>query len=121
MVLVDTSIWVDHLRSGSTHLAVLLDAGQVAGHSFVIGEIACGNLQHRREILRLLQALPGAPRAEDGEVMHMIEEHKLMGRGIGWVDAHLLAAARLGGLRIWIADGRLSMVATALVLAYTML
>ena len=115
MILVDTSVWVDHLRSGDAQLAELLDRGAVLGHPFVIGEIACGSLTDRGAILALLQHLPMAVVAEAGEVLAYIQRHKLHGKGIGYVDAHLLAATALtGGTKLWTRDRRLHAVAREL-------
>ena len=104
MVLVDTSIWVDHLRRGHSGLIEQLEEGAVLCHPFVVGELACGNLQNRDEVLDLLQALPMAPMADHGEVLHLLKEWRLFGQGLGWVDAHLLASARLIGAPIWTRD-----------------
>ena len=115
MILVDTSVWVDHLRSGDAQLAELLDRGAVLGHPFVIGEIACGGLTDRGAILALLQHLPMATVAEPEEVLAYIHRHKLHGKGIGYVDAHLLAATALtGGTKLWTRDRRLHAVAREL-------
>jgi predicted nucleic acid-binding protein len=104
MILVDTSIWVAHLRHGDPHLAALLAEGSVLVHPFVIGELACGNLRNRAEILSLLRALPFSAMAEHEEVMVFIERNDLMGMGLGYVDVHLLAAAFLSGVRLWTDD-----------------
>jgi predicted nucleic acid-binding protein len=94
MILVDTSIWVDHFRSkGDPHLIVLLEQNTVWVHPWIVGEIACGNLAHRATVLRDLQKLPQISVARDSEVLFLIERHRLMGRGIGYIDAHLLTAA----------------------------
>ena len=115
MIRVDTSVWVDHLRGGDAALAELLERGAVLGHPFVIGEIACGNLSDRGAILALLQHLPQAVVAEADEVLAFINRHKLHGKGIGYVDAHLLAATALtGGARLWTRDRRLEVVAREL-------
>ena len=111
MILVDTSVWVDHLRSGDAHLGSLLERGEVWTHPWVIGELACGNLSARRQILDLLRGLPSAKVARDEEVLVMIERQQLMGRGIGYVDAHLLAAARLSSCALWSRDRRLAAIA----------
>ena len=111
MILVDTSVWVDHLRSGLTPLANLLQEGKVLIHPWVIGEIACGNLRNRNQILDLLQGLPTAVVARDSEILLLIERGKLMGRGIGYVDAHLLAAAKLSHCGLWTQDRRLAVLA----------
>jgi len=111
LILVDTSVWVDHLRSGVPRLAELLQEGAVLIHPFVIGELACGNLRNRRQVLDLLHGLPAAKVASNSEVLVMIEQHQLMGCGIGYVDAHLLAAARLAGCPLWTQDRRLAAIA----------
>lgn len=118
MMLVDTSVWIDHLRQGDAKLMVALEAGEVWMHSFVVGELACGNLRSRVEVLSLLQALPSMPMCTDKEVLFVIDRHELMGRGIGFVDAHLLASAKLGGARLWTRDKRLHTIATELGLAH---
>ena len=107
MILVDTSIWVTHLRRGSPQLETLLMDGEVMCHPFILGELACGNLKNRNEIISLLQSLPMAPTIESEEFLHFIDRNDLMGKGIGFVDVHLLAAARLGGMMLWTADKRL--------------
>lgn len=119
MILVDTSVWVDHLRTGDAALAELLNHSQVLMHPFVVGELACGNLRNRGEVLRLLKDLPQAVLASDEEVLFFIERNALMGRGIGYVDAHLLAAVTLSGsTQLWTRDKRLRTVTEALNLAY---
>ena len=119
MILVDTSVWVDHLRAGTPALAVVLEQGSVLMHPFVLGELACGNLKSRGEVLRLLGDLPAAPLATDPEALDYIERRALMGRGIGYVDVHLLASAALAGAaRLWTRDKRLAAVAADLKLAY---
>jgi predicted nucleic acid-binding protein len=108
VILVDTSVWVDHLRATDRPLVGLLDAGQVLGHPFVIGELALGKLRRREIILGALQDLPQASVATDEEVLHFIDRHALHGRGIGYVDAHLLAAVALtAGTTLWTRDRRL--------------
>ncbi len=119
MILVDTSVWVDHLRLGDARLAGLLAQAAVLMHPFVIGEIACGSLADRAALLSLLHGLPAAVVAEHAEVLGVIERHRLHGRGIGYVDVHLLAAVALtSGARLWTRDGRLGRAASALGLAY---
>ena len=113
-VLVDTSIWIDHLRRRDARLSALLDAGAVLGHPFVTGELALGNLRQWTVIRELLESLPAAVRAADGEVLHLVERHDLHTSGIGWVDAHLLAAALLSGCRLWTRDQALRRVARRL-------
>ncbi|MBA3346411.1 MAG: PIN domain-containing protein [Gemmatimonadales bacterium] len=114
MILADTSVWVDHLRQGNDRLTSLLADGQVTCHPFIIGELACGNLKNRREVLLLLGRLPRAVPATHTEVLILIESRRLMGRGLGWVDAHLLSTAALHGLDLWTLDRRLDIAATVL-------
>jgi predicted nucleic acid-binding protein len=104
MILVDTSVWVSYFRDGNAAMAELLNNGDVACHPFIIGELACGNLKNRNEILALLQLLPQIPPAEHGEVMHFIERNRLMGKGLGYIDVHLAAAATLATVPIWTLD-----------------
>ena len=111
MILVDTSVWVEHLRRGLPRLATLLQEGKVLIHPWVIGELACSNLRNRSQVLELLQGLPVAIVASDTEVLLLIEREQLMGRGIGYVDAHLLASARLSYCRLWTQERRLVAVA----------
>lgn len=112
MILVDTSVWIDHLRRGDDALVRRLDDGEVLMHPFVLGELACGNLRHRDEVLALLRDLPQATVADDEEVLYFIDRHMLMGRGIGYVDAHLLASASLSDpAGLWTRDQRLQSVA----------
>jgi hypothetical protein len=120
VILVDTSVWVDHLRDGDDDLVSLLNTSQVLIHPFVLGELACGNLQNRSEVLALLKDLPRISVASDDEVMFFIERHALMGKGSGYVDAHLLASVTLdGSAQLWTRDRRLHGVAGTLGLAYT--
>jgi predicted nucleic acid-binding protein len=107
MVLVDTSIWIDHLRSGNTKLTELLNDGEAAIHPFIIGELACGNRKNRKEIISLLHALPHIDKADDDEVLFFIEKHKLMGLGVGLIDLHLLASCKLGNVKLLTKDKRL--------------
>jgi predicted nucleic acid-binding protein len=95
MVLVDTSVWVSHLRDGNVGLEKLLNDGEVVCHTFIVGELACGNLKNRHEILTYLQSLPMAILAEDEEVLKFIENHQLMGKGLGYIDVHLIASSAL--------------------------
>ena len=120
MILVDTSVWVDHLRRGDKTLAALLDGGAVLTHPFVIGELALGDLRRRETVLKALSDLPHAGVATDDEVLHFIDRQALFGRSIGYVDAHLLAAVRLtAGTQLWTNDKRLHGVAEQLGLATT--
>ena len=103
-MLVDTSIWIEHLRRGHPAFASRLERGEVVTHPFVIGELACGGLRQREVVLELLSALPACEVAEHEEVLVFVDQHRLMGSGLGWVDVHLLAAARLSGERLWTLD-----------------
>ena len=119
MVLVDTSIWVTHLRRGNRQLEKLLMDAEVMCHPFIIGELACGNLKNRNEIISLLQSLPLAPTIEFDEFIFFIDRNHLMGKGIGFVDVHLLASAQLTGIPLWTADKRLKSAADQLELTFT--
>jgi len=114
MVLVDTSVWVSHLRQGAIGLVALLQEGRVVCHPFIVGELACGNLNNRVEILVLLQALPQALRAKHEEVLQFIERHGLMGKGLGYIDMHLLSSALLTKVPLWTLDKKLREVAVKL-------
>ncbi len=115
MILVDTSIWIEHLRVGESKLTALLQNGWVLVHPWVIGELALGQLSRRSEILGLLRNLPHANAATDVEVLHLIETQRLFGLGIGYIDAHLLAATVLTtGAALWTRDKRLAAVAVQL-------
>ena len=115
MILADTSVWIDHLRAGDRDLAVLLTATRIMMHPFVLGEIACGNLENRAEVLKLLADLPELTIATDLETLYFIERRALAGQGIGYIDAHLLAAVSLSPhTRLWTRDKRLEKVAIGL-------
>ena len=118
MVIVDTSIWVSHLREGNRQLELLLLDDDVVCHPFIIGELACGNIRNRAEILSLMQTLPVAPKAQDDEILFFIEKHDLHGIGIGLVDVHLLASARLSRISLWTSDKKLRAAANRLNLSY---
>ncbi len=119
MVLVDTSVWIRHFKQHNQVLSELLQDTQVSVHEYVIGELACGELHNRAEILSLLGQLPRAPTATYAETLLFIEQHQIMGRGVGYVDAHLLASAFLtDGLGIWSLDKRLRQTAAHLGVAY---
>ena len=109
--MADTSVWVEHLRRGLPRLATLLQGGEVLIHPWVIGELACGNLRNRSQVLELLQGLPAATVARDAEVLLLIEREQLMGRSISYIDVHLLGAARLSQCRLWTQDHCLAAVA----------
>jgi len=114
VILVDTSVWVRHLREGDARLAAALDRAEVWTHPWVVGELACGRLADRAAVLGLLRALPTAAVARDDEALALLERRSLMGRGIGWVDVHLLASALISAVRIWTLDRRLAAVAAEL-------
>jgi predicted nucleic acid-binding protein len=114
VILVDTSVWIDHLRVADHALAGLLLEEQVLCHPFVIGEMACGTLKNRARVLGLLRNLPHAPVAGHDEVLSFIEAHRLMGSGLGWIDAHLLVSVFLTGGRLWTKDARLARAARRL-------
>jgi predicted nucleic acid-binding protein len=114
VTLVDTSVWVDHLRRGEPRLATLLDGGEVLCHPFVIGELACGDLARRQEVLHLLGNLARAEVAGHDEVMSFLGSRNLSGRGLGWIDAHLLASAGLSRVGLWTTDRRLDRIAREL-------
>jgi predicted nucleic acid-binding protein len=116
-VLVDTSVWIDHLRKRNERLAELLEAGRVWTHRFVIGELACGNLAKRTEILRALGSLAHAPLVDHEEVLKFVERERLAGRGLGFIDMHLLASAELSHSALWALDRPLAKVARTLELA----
>lgn len=117
MILADTSVWIGHFRSDDPRLRDLLEEDRVLCHPFIIGELALGNLRRRQDVLRHLQALPAAPAVEPEEALEFVEKRKLFGRGIGYVDAHLLASASVAGAALWTLDARLHGVAEDLGLA----
>ena len=118
MILVDTSVWIDHFRQADRSLVELLNASGALGHPFVTGELALGNLRNREEVLDALQGLPQANVATDNEVLHFINRNAVSGLGIGYVDAHLMASVRLTpGSTLWTRDKRLKAAAGRLGLA----
>jgi len=120
MILVDTSVWIDHLRHGNSGLISLLDQNCVAMHPMVLGELACGHLPNRQELLHLWQRLESLPTVNHDEALYFIEQSGLMGKGIGYVDVHLLASVALAGsTKLWTLDKRLAQVATELNNAWT--
>ena len=114
MILVDTSVWIDHLRAGNPDLYDLLYNEQVLFHPFVIGELACGNLGNREEILTLLTALPQVKVAEHEEALQLLESKRLYGKGLGWTDVHLIASTLLAGCMLWTFDKSLRRAAKTL-------
>ncbi len=117
MILIDTSVWVDHLKAGDAALVAILERGEATIHPFIIGELALGSLRNRSEVLGYLRNLPELVLASDDEVQDMIEARKLYAGGIGYVDAHLLASVLLSpGTCLWTRDKRLKRVAGRLAL-----
>jgi predicted nucleic acid-binding protein len=108
MVLADTSVWIEHFRHRETAFADRLSEGLVLMHPFVFGELACGNLRDRAVILGNLHVLPTARLASNAEVLQRIDTRRLSGRGLGWIDAHILASALLSNCRFWTLDTRLA-------------
>jgi predicted nucleic acid-binding protein len=118
MVLVDTSVWDAHFRDGSVELATSLNDGRVLCHPFIVGEPACGNLKDREVVLSFLQLLPMSIEAEHQEVLSFIENHRFMGRGMGYVDVRLIASALSTGVPIWTLDQKLAQAADRLKIKY---
>ncbi len=118
MILVDTSVWIDHFRSGNRQLQDLLSDGDVVCHQFIIGELACGNISNRKEILALLSSLPMVIQASHQEILSFIENKKLMRKGIGYIDVHLLASAFLSNAYLWSLDKRLNDIAIGMKVGY---
>jgi predicted nucleic acid-binding protein len=115
LILIDTSVWIDHLRTSIAPLEDALEAGDALVHPFIIGELACGEMKQRSEVLQLLATLPSSVVATDDETLHFIERHRLMGKGIGYIDAHLLASVTLtDGAQLWTRDKRLAAIAAEL-------
>lgn len=111
MIIVDTSVWIDHLRYKDHHLQHLLIDGEVVCHPLIIGELVCGNLNNRKEIINLLQALPMATEINFQEYLFFVEKHKLFGKGVGYIDIHLLASTKLSQTKLWTLGKRLSAIA----------
>ena len=118
MILVDTSVWVNHFRKGESHLEKLLFDGEVVCHPYIIGELACGEIKNREEIISLLQALPISSQIEFSEYLYFIDKNRLNGSGIGFVDIHLLASAQLDRVQLWTADKHLETVAAEIGVNY---
>ena len=114
LILADTPIWITHLREGDKHFMQLLEQGLVACHPFIVGELACVSLKNRKEIIQLLEALPMVDVLEHSEIMDFIESHKLMSRGIGYVDTHLIGSSLLSSTPLWTLDKSLKSVAKLL-------
>lgn len=111
MILPDSSVWIDHLRIADPVLARLLGSQLVRTHPFIVGELAAGTLARRAQVLSSLNDLPGLPQAEHNEVMVLLDRHHLAGRGLGWIDLHLLTACRISGASLWSHDKRLAKIA----------
>lgn len=118
MILVDTSVWVSYLRAGNSKLEQLLNDGEVTSHPFIIGELACGNLKNRTEILSLLNAFPKVNLLANEEVLLFIERNNLIGKGLGLIDIHLLASVILSEAVLWTLDIKLKHEAHILGMAY---
>ena len=119
MLLIDSSVWIDHLRCANKQLSQLLNSNQVSIHSMIIGELACGNLNNRSELLALWQQLPMVSEASHREVIYAINQYQWMGKGIGYIDAHLLASTLLtDNTALWTLDKRLQQVAVSLGIAF---
>lgn len=120
MVLVDTSVWVSHFRESNSNLEKLLNDGDVTCHPFILGELACGNIKNRDVILSLMQALPMARQVEHDEVLKFIENKKLMGKGLGYIDVHLLASAALSDALLWSLDNKLNEMSSRLDIGFVL-
>lgn len=118
MILVDISVWVDHLRNGNNQLINLLNDGDVLCHHFIVGELACGNIKNRKEILSLMRSLPVAIQASHQEILKFIEIKKMMGKGIGYIDVHLIASAFLSNSALWSLDKKLNEISMELKVGY---
>ena len=114
MTLVDTSIWVNHFRKPDAALMQMLTDGSAGMHPFIVGELACGNLKNRAATLGDLARLPQTPIASENEVRHLLESSRRWGKGLGWVDLHLLAAAKLSGWGLFTADRAMMRAASAI-------
>ena len=118
MILVDSSVWIEHFRLSEPRLAALLAQELVSLHPFVLGELACGTLRQRPATLSYLKLLPAASRAPEDEVHHLLESRRFWGQGLGWVDLHLLASARIDGCRLWTKDHAMAAAADQLDLSF---
>lgn len=118
MILVDTSVWISHLREGNGHLVSLLNDGHVFCHPFIIGELACGNLSNREQILSFLSFLPQCQNVDHDEILIFVEDNRLMGKGLGYIDMCLLASSVLNDIPLWTYDKSLQQAALNLDLCY---
>ncbi len=119
MILVDTSVWVSHLRDGNEPLKKLLYQASVATHPFIVGELSCGSIKNRRSVIELLKNLPVVKLAEHDEVLELIEARRLFSSGIGWVDAHLLCSALISKIPFWTFDTKLRQLSVGLKINYS--
>jgi predicted nucleic acid-binding protein len=119
MILADTSVWIQHFRYGHPQLQQSLMDDQILMHPMVWGEIACGNLRARSKILEDLRRMPSAMSAQHEEVLAFVEQYRLFGKGINWIDANLLASARLTGCRLWTLDAALRDLASEFKIGYS--
>ncbi len=118
MILVDTNIWINHFRKSDPELVTRLNLGSVACHPFIIGELACGNMKNREELLKLFHSLPSVSVVDQDEYLDFVESRNLMGKGLGFVDIHLLASALLEGIAFWTADRKLAEAAKDLAISF---
>jgi len=118
VVLVDTSVWIDHFRNGNARLIEILNNDNVYCHPLIIGELACGNLKNRNDILLLLKSLPQAKPVDHDELLLFIDSQKLMGQGVGYVDISLLGSALIAGLSLWTFDKKLQKLADRFNICY---
>jgi len=118
MILVDTSVWIDHFRQKNDNLDTLLYRGTVQMHEFIIGELAIGNFKNRKPILDLLESVPKLKKLSHDELMFFVNKYSLYGRGVGFVDIHLLAATKMANVKIWTLDKRLLKIAEEMNLNY---
>jgi predicted nucleic acid-binding protein len=119
MILTDTSVWISHFRRSQPYLQQALVDCKVLMHPFVLGEVACGNLRSRSQTLHMLARLPSPVSASNDEVLALLEQQRFFGRGLGWVDVHLLASALLSGCRLWTLDSPLRDAAAALKIGFS--
>ena len=117
-ILVDTSVWINHLREGDKNLTQLLEQGLVACHPFIVGEIACGSIKNRNEIINLLNDLPSTEIIDHSDIMGFIENRKIMNKGIGYIDVHLLGSALVSDTPLWTFDKALRKIAIQFSIGY---
>ena len=118
IILVDTSVWINYLREGDPNLSQLLEQGLVACHPFTVGEIACGGIKNRREIINLLNDLPSVVTLDHSDILDFIENRKIMNKGIGYVGIHLLGSALVSDTPLWTFDKALKKIATQFSIGY---